>query len=272
MGAVGIFNLSSWLFSNSNVVSQIENENKLLRKKLNELTIKYQQLDKDLRMLIEENNNLRLAANLQPLSEEEVMLGTGGKEFELNVLSNEISLSNLDFLNEYVESLYSKLKFEKFNHEEITEKLKSNQLLYSSIPALKPCKGTIRANGFGMREHPILGISKMHDGIDIIADVGTNVYCPGNGVVSFVGVKNGFGLCIEIEHYGGYKTVYAHLSRSYVVERQKVSRGKVIGLTGNSGLSTGPHLHYEVHHNGVKLDPSQFFFDDLVLFEQKSKK
>lgn len=270
-GTVGIFNLSSWLVLNSNSINEIKNENKLLRKKLNELTNKYQQLDKDLRMLIEENNNLRLAANLLPLSEEEIMLGTGGKEFELNSVLNEISLGNLDYLNEYVESLYLKLKFEKSEHEKIAEKLKSNQLLYSSIPAIKPCKGTIGA-GFGIRKHPILGINKMHEGIDIITDIRTNVYCTGNGVVSFVGVKNGFGLCIEIEHYGGYKTVFAHLLSSYVVEGQNVSRGKVIGLTGNSGLSTGPHLHYEVHHNGVKLDPSQFFFDDLVLFEQKNKK
>ncbi len=112
----------------------------------------------------------------------------------------------------------------------------------------------------------------MHEGIDIITDVGTNVRTSGNGVVSFIGYRGGYGLTVEVEHNSGYKTIYAHLSRSLVTEGQKVSRGKVIALTGNSGLSTGPHLHYEVHHDGIKLDPSQFFFDDLVLFDQKIKK
>ena len=144
--------------------------------------------------------------------------------------------------------------------------------MFASIPAIKPCEGTIGANGFGMREHPILGINRMHEGIDIITDVGTNVRTSGNGIVSFIGYRGGYGLTVEVEHNSGYKTIYAHLSRSLVTEGQKVSRGKVIALTGNSGLSTGPHLHYEVHHDGIKLDPSQFFFDDLALFDQKIKK
>ncbi len=272
VGLFGILNLTSSFFWYSKNLTNLESENKLLRAKLNELTKKYSELDKDLNKLIKENNYLRIAANLPPLTEDEILLGTGGKEYDLNFGSNQISLVDLDKLTDFVESLSIKLKFEKTDHEKIAEKLKSNQLLYSSIPALKPCEGIVGMKGFGMREHPILGISKMHEGIDIVTDVGTKVYCPGNGVVTFVGVKNGYGLCIEIEHYGGYKTVYAHLSGTYVTEGQKVLRGKVIGLTGNSGLSTGPHLHYEVHHNGVKLDPLQFFFDDLVLFEQKNKK
>lgn len=265
----GTLNLVNHFTVSSNSISSLKYENKILREKLNSLTAQYKEVDKDLKELLNENNYLRLAANLPPLSEDEITLGVGGSEFETSVKSNISSLKNISDLSKYVEKLTLKLKFEKTEHQTISNKLKENKVLYSSIPAIKPCDGEIGQYGFGMREHPILGTNKMHEGIDIITDVGTNVRSAGNGVVSFIGQRGGYGLTIEVEHQAGYKTVYAHLSRTLVLEGQKISRGKVIALTGNSGLSTGPHLHYEVHHEGIKLDPSQFFFDDLVLFEQK---
>ena len=153
---------------------------------------------------------------------------------------------------------------------EISNKLKENQKLYAAIPAIKPCNGTI-SDGFGMRLHPILHIRRMHEGIDFIADEGTSVYATGNGVVDFVGYRGGFGLAVEIDHGFGYRTIYAHLSKTVVKEGQKVNRGQEIAKTGDSGLSTGPHLHYEVHHDGVALNPDQFFFGDLGFFELTSK-
>jgi murein DD-endopeptidase MepM/ murein hydrolase activator NlpD len=94
----------------------------------------------------------------------------------------------------------------------------------------------------------------------------------GSGVVDFVGDRGGFGLAVEIDHGFGYKTIYGHLSEAVVHVNQKISRGDLIAKTGNSGLSTGPHLHYEVHHNGEKIDPSNFFFSDLGFFEIKNNK
>lgn len=268
----GTISLINHFSSSSNRISALENENKILREKLKSLAAEYKDVDKDLKELRTENNYLRLATNLPPLSEDEIALGVGGSEFESSVKSNVGSLNDLTDLSKYVDKLSLKLKFEKSEHQTISSKLKENEVLFASIPAIKPSEGVIGQNGFGMREHPILMIDKMHEGIDIITDVGTNVHSAGSGVVSFIGLRGGYGLTVEIEHASGYKTIYAHLSRSLVTEGQKVTRGKVIALTGNSGLSTGPHLHYEVHHDGIKLDPAQFFFDDLVLFEQKSKK
>lgn len=268
----GTISLIDHFSSSSNSISALENENKILREKLKSLAAEYKDVDKGLKELRTENNYLRLATNLPPLSEDEIALGVGGSEFESSVKSNVGSLNDLTDLSKYVNKLSLKLKFEKSEHQTISSKLKENEVLFASIPAIKPSEGVIGQNGFGMREHPILMIDKMHEGIDIITDVGTNVHSAGSGVVSFIGLRGGYGLTVEIEHASGYKTIYAHLSRSLVTEGQKVTRGKVIALTGNSGLSTGPHLHYEVHHDGIKLDPAQFFFDDLVLFEQKSKK
>jgi murein DD-endopeptidase MepM/ murein hydrolase activator NlpD len=134
------------------------------------------------------------------------------------------------------------------------------------MPALKPCAGSFAYHGFGMRMHPILNKVRMHEGIDIITEVGTKVVAPGKGKVVFTGYKGSYGLTIEIDHGFGYRTLYAHLSRSNVKKGDYVNRNEFIATTGNSGLSTGPHLHYEVEHDGVKQDPIKFIFDDIDLF------
>jgi len=268
----GTIRLIDHFTSSSTSISTLKSENKILQEKIKSLAAQFNDVDKNLTELQTENHYLRLAANLPLLSNDEIALGVGGSEFETSLKSNISSLNNLSELSKYVDKLTLKLKFEKAEHQTISSKLKENEVLFASIPAIKPCEGVIGQNGFGMREHPILMIEKMHEGIDIITDVGTQVHSAGNGTVSFIGLRGGYGLTVEIEHTSGYKTLYAHLLRAVVTEGQKVTRGKVIALTGNSGLSTGPHLHYEIHHEGTKLDPIQFFFDDLILFEQKSKK
>ena len=268
----GTIRLIDHFTSSSNSISTLKSENKILQEKIKSLAAQFKDVDKNLTELQTENHYLRLAANLPLLSNDEIALGVGGSEFETSLKSNISSLNNLSELSKYVDKLTLKLKFEKAEHQTISSKLKENEVLFASIPAIKPCEGVIGQNGFGMREHPILMIEKMHEGIDFITDVGTQVHSAGNGTVSFIGLRGGYGLTVEVEHASGYKTLYAHLLRAVATEGQKVTRGKVIALTGNSGLSTGPHLHYEVHHEGTKLDPIQFFFDDLILFEQKSKK
>jgi murein DD-endopeptidase MepM/ murein hydrolase activator NlpD len=247
-------------------------ENQYLKEKLEEVTSLYGDLNEELDSLKQINQDLRIAANLPPISEDESLLGVGGGSFdnELDFMQEPANLQ-LGKLLSYVEDVSRKLRFEKSQYEEISNKLAENEKLYASIPAIKPSNGTVALHGFGMRVHPILKMNKMHDGIDIITDVGTSVFAPGNGVVDFVGYKGGYGLTVEIDHGFGYRTLFAHLSEENVKEGQKLTRGKLIGKSGNSGLSSGPHLHYEVHHNGVKQDPSEFFFDDMGFFEITKK-
>ncbi|MFA4922990.1 MAG: M23 family metallopeptidase [Ignavibacteriaceae bacterium] len=227
----------------------------------------YQKVSIQLDSLIKVNNELRIAANLQPISNEVRELGVGGGEFNLSIdylkSSESSSLKQVDF---FVDKLLTKIKFEKQNIDDISSALTRNELLFKDIPAIKPCNGTLGAHGFGMRLHPILHVIRMHNGIDIITNVGTPVYASGGGLIDFVGVKNGFGLCVEIDHGFGYRTIYAHLSGTKVKQGQKVERNVLIAFTGNTGLSAGPHLHYEVLHDGINLDPEQFFFDDSRLF------
>jgi murein DD-endopeptidase MepM/ murein hydrolase activator NlpD len=223
-------------------------------------------MEKQLNVLEERNKSLRVAANLSPVENEQLQLGTGGKA--AMSISDIIAGKNPD-LKEALSSfdaILRKFEFEKAQMEEIQGAFARNKELYKAIPAIKPCEGELAEHGFGMRYHPILHIVRMHEGVDIITHIGTSVMAAADGVVAYVGIKGGLGNCVEIDHGFGYRTVYGHLSRQIVKEGQRVSRGTQIALTGNSGLSSGPHLHYEVLHDGTNLDPEQFFFNDSNLF------
>jgi murein DD-endopeptidase MepM/ murein hydrolase activator NlpD len=253
--------------------TSLSNENRLLRDELDKVVTQYQSLNNELESLVKINNELRIAANLEPISEDEQMIGVGGGYFDntLDFLSVDSNLKLQQALN-YMDEVTRKINFEKKQYFDISLKLKENEKLFEALPAIKPCEGTLAMNGFGMRIHPILNVKRMHDGIDIITDRGTPVYATGNGIAESVGYQGGLGLTIEIDHGFGYRSIYAHLSKTKIKEGQKISRGDLIGNSGSSGLSSGPHLHYEIHHNGVKQNPVEFFFDDLIFFEYSKNK
>ena len=119
-------------------------------------------------------------------------------------------------------------------------------------------------SSFGMRFHPLLGFSRMHKGIDIGTATGTPIHAPADGVVAFAGRSGGYGNFLKMAHGGSIVTCYGHLSRFAVRAGQRVSRGQVIGYSGNSGLSTGPHLHWEVLRGGVAVNPRGFSFSSLA--------
>lgn len=260
----GYLLIHSFVNSDSEL-SGLKAENKELSAKLSEVASLFKQLNSSVDSLAQANDELRTAADLPATSVEERSLGTGGGIFE-KLFSKKHSGVDLDELSGFVDKVQTKIAFERSNYLEISNKLKSNEKLFEALPAVKPASGIVTAHGFGMRKHPILGVVRMHEGIDIVADVGTPVYAPGSGTVAFVGTRGGFGLCIEIDHGFGYRTIMGHLSEAAVKVGQKVNRGSFVARSGNTGLSTGPHLHYEVHHNGLALNPEDFFFDDLNLF------
>jgi murein DD-endopeptidase MepM/ murein hydrolase activator NlpD len=113
------------------------------------------------------------------------------------------------------------------------------------------------SSGFGMRRHPILGYGKMHRGVDFAAPTGTPIFAAGDGLVAFRGWKNGYGNYVQIRHNGTYSTAYGHISRfGNIRVGSRVKQGQVIAYVGSTGMSTGPHLHYEVHQNGVQVNPA----------------
>lgn len=147
------------------------------------------------------------------------------------------------------------------------EKLINNQeAKLASLPAIQPVSNKELnriASGFGMRIHPIYGIAKMHQGLDFTAPQGTPIYATGDGVVTTSGFNTGAGNEVVINHGYGYETKYLHMVRIKARQGQRVKRGEVIGWVGNTGASTGPHCHYEVHINGNPVNPVYFFFNDL---------
>jgi murein DD-endopeptidase MepM/ murein hydrolase activator NlpD len=137
--------------------------------------------------------------------------------------------------------------------------------MLSHRPSICPVQVSIRkGDGLMFREvHPVLGVSQYHNGLDFKAPIGTEVYATGDGQVFISGYNGGFGKCVEIDHDYGYKTIYGHLNEIVVTKGQNVKRGDLIGYSGNTGTSTGPHLHYEIRQYGKVKDPYNYFYDNI---------
>jgi murein DD-endopeptidase MepM/ murein hydrolase activator NlpD len=164
--------------------------------------------------------------------------------------------------------LTKKLYVQSRSFDNVIEMASTKEELIASIPAIQPIANqdlSRIASGFGFRIHPIYKVPKMHTGIDFSAPSGTPIYATGNGTVAndpnLRG--SGYGNYVLIDHGFGYQTLYAHVSKSIVKPGQKVKRGDVIAFVGSTGRSTAPHLHYEVIKNGEKINPVNFFFNDL---------
>ena len=148
-----------------------------------------------------------------------------------------------------------------------TQDLAENKEEFSTvIPAIWPIDRTKLKNVsslYGMRKHPRYGYWKMHEGVDLSAPKGTPVYATGNAVVTRSSWQPGYGQLIELNHGFGYKTRYGHLSKRYVSPGDSVTRGQVIGEVGNTGVSSGSHLHYEVRFRDKTINPIHYFNKDM---------
>ena len=141
--------------------------------------------------------------------------------------------------------------------------------MLACIPAVIPVREIdikYISSYFGYRSDPIYEIRKFHKGIDFTANIGTDVIATGDGVVTDVHKVSmgGYGKYVEIDHGFSYSTLYAHMNSIYVVKGQKVKRGQIIGSVGNTGKSSGPHLHYEVHKDGEAINPINYFYNDIT--------
>ncbi len=152
--------------------------------------------------------------------------------------------------------------------DEITNMIKNKEKLLSSLPSIQPVsnKNLNRiGSGFGVRIDPVYKDRRLHKGMDFTAPQGTPIYATGDGKVVDAGFNTGgFGNQVIINHGYGYQTLYGHMFRIKARVGETVKRGEVIGYVGNTGKSTGPHCHYEVHHNGIAVDPIYYFYNDLT--------
>lgn len=170
-------------------------------------------------------------------------------------------------LKKKVDKLSKAIYVQSKSFDDVLEMVKNKEDMLSHIPAIQPVanKNLKRmASGYGNRIHPIYKTKKMHWGMDFSAPKGTEVYATGDGVIEKVRrSRRGYGNQVMINHGYGYKTFYAHLDKYTVKKGQLIKRGDLIGYVGNSGTSTAPHLHYEVIKNGRKVNPVNYYFNDL---------
>ena len=165
-----------------------------------------------------------------------------------------------------VDLLEKEMYVQAKSYDEVAQMAKEQEIRMENIPAIQPVmnKDLKRvASGYGMRIDPVYHVRKFHQGMDFTAPTGTEVFATGNAKVTFSGWKQGYGNTVILDHGFGYETLYAHLYKSLVRKGQKVRRSDIIALVGNTGKSTGPHLHYEVRLNGRPVDPRNYYFYDL---------
>ncbi len=250
---------------------------KILSEELVELKYKYKLLQKDFDRIDEdlidlaaiENNVYRPVLDLDTLAESFRLSGHGGskKYSELEGYENSDLMINT---SRRLNLLERKAYVQSMSFEEIIPNAEDWKNKLEHIPYIQPVKVSIPlGEGIKFRDdHPVLHISRWHYGQDFRAPNGTRVYATGSGVVTKAAwTPYGFGNRVEIDHGYGFKTIYGHLSEFLVEPGQEIQRGDIIALSGSTGVSSGPHLHYEIHYNGKVQNPLYFFSDDLSLEE-----
>jgi murein DD-endopeptidase MepM/ murein hydrolase activator NlpD len=227
-------------------------------RKLNEQMAVLEKKDNEVYRAIFEANPIPDSARAREMElqkEIQMVMGMRSDELERSINS---SISNLN----------QRLDVQEQSYVQITNFIKNKEDLLASTPAIQPLsnKDLKRvASGFGYRIDPVYKTVKFHQGLDFTAPTGTPIYASANGVVKTAGnLGTGYGIHVVINHGYGYQTLYGHMVKVKVRPGQKVVRGEIIGYVGNTGKSTGPHCHYEVHKNGRPLDPVYFFHNDLT--------
>lgn len=247
-----------------------------LRKENEELKLYYELLEKDiaeankmLTVLEERDDDIyRVVFGVEPIPDEIRSAGIGGSNryrelLEKGLKREELILNNMQRIDKLKKQMYIQTK----SYDDIMNMARDKEALLASMPAIQPVSNNELkrlASGFGYRMHPIYKVRKMHTGTDFSLPTGTPVYATGDGEVVYTKTKfSGYGKHIKIKHGFGYQTLYAHMSEFLVKPGQKVKRGQVIGYSGNTGGSTAPHLHYEVIKDNKKVNPVNFFYQDL---------
>ena len=251
---------------------------KAIKRENNRLLIQYELLIKDLTKIEKvlddlqqrDDNIYRVIFEADPIPSSVRQTGFGGsnKYSELEDLDNaDLVISTSKKLDSISKAVYIQSK----SYDEVMKMALNKEDMLACFPAIMPVANEDlkrTASGWGYRMHPIYKVRRMHWGMDFTAPIGTPVYATGNGTVTEVegSIRSrvGLGLSIKIDHGYGYETVYGHLNAFNVKRGQNVKRGDIIGFVGNSGGSTAPHLHYEVHKNGKKVNPAYYYFKDLT--------
>ncbi len=254
-------------------LERLRDQNRVLGQQINHLSNSFQSIHRYTRSANDLANGELAPAQLRTLDDTQQFSGANGNEnmslfgrVSLAAKSGPGSvrpttdleqfsgmLGQIDEINRDTDSIVRRLR-------SLATMLKYNKDLMRSIPSIKPTEGRV-ASEFGMRLSPFEGKRHFHAGLDIAAEVGSEVVAPADGVVTFVGDFETLGRAVVISHSSGVMTRYGHLSSYKVKQGDKVKRGQIVAKSGNTGRSTGAHLHYEVWVKNIAVNPRDFFFD-----------
>ena len=254
-----IYNYSE-LKANSPALAELQRENALQKEEILYMARRIDQATREMSELRELDHKLRVMVNLETGDGDGQEKGVGGPDPALSDPEKTLKRSGRELvqaMHRSLDNLNSDIAASKEDKAGLREFLENQKMLLASTPSIWPAKGWLSSR-FGYRKSPFTGKKEFHKGLDISARMGAPVVASADGTVSYSGWDRGYGRIIVINHGYGLKTKYAHLKKSLVKKGQHVKRGETIGLIGKSGRTTGPHLHYEVHLNGVPVNPLRY--------------
>lgn len=233
-----------------NELERLQVENLSQREELHRLAVRLEDLRQEMVVLAQNDAKVRVMAKLSA-PKADAMAGVGGPAVEDDV--------NREFgeIQQRIDEVRRQIDLRRESQEEIQGILNDQRSLLAAKPSGWPVKGWLTSS-FGMRSDPFNGRRKMHEGYDIAARTGTAVVATADGIVSSIRTEPGYGKVITLDHGYGYRTIYGHNSKFHVKVGQRVRRGDRIASVGNTGRSTGSHVHYEVRLNGVPVNPKKY--------------
>lgn len=249
--------------------TQLQRENALLAEEIGKLHGNLTTLADTMNLIAARDARIRVLANLDPIDPQVQAAGIGGPASTSSVSQ---ALSTAGILGQRTQevrvdlnALIRRANLLAMSFNQAAESLSSHTQRLTQMPSIMPTTGWLSSAYASMRMHPVLHFARPHEGIDVSAPSGTPIEAPAAGLVTSVRWETGYGNTIEIDHGYGITTKFAHCSRIIARQGQHVTRGQLIALVGNTGLTTGPHLHYEVHVNGKPVDPLKYVLPDAIV-------
>jgi murein DD-endopeptidase MepM/ murein hydrolase activator NlpD len=249
--------------------AQLERQNQVLATEIQHLGGRVEDLSDTLALISRQDQEIRLVAGLQPLDPDVRRAGIGGPigtwaEREQLLRDGGATGRQAFSVHASLDALIRRANLLATSFREAADSLHSQVQRLAAMPSIMPTTGFLSSRFSSIRYHPILHENRPHEGVDITAPYGTEVVAPASGRVIKVGWENGYGLEVSIDHGYGIETRYAHLSRTAVVVGQMIKRGDRLAWVGSTGLSIGPHLHYEVLVNGHPTDPLRYVMPSAI--------
>ena len=247
--------------------AHLQDENSRLAQEIGELHGRLSSLSDTLTRISQRDARIRVLANLEPIDPQVQAAGIGGPTLASRpgLLNAGPAVRRSEEIRVDLNALIRRANLLASSFEEAKDSLASHSQRLAATPSIMPTQGWLTSAFSSMREHPILHIARPHEGIDVTAPMGSPIEAPAAGVVTDAGWESGYGNTVTIDHGYGITTKFAHASKLLVRTGQRVQRGQRIALVGNTGLATGPHLHYEVHVNGRPVDPLKYVLPDRVV-------